>query len=116
MLWEPSKAPIKMSREELRAVVQSRIIADRVFDSAETIQNVPAVITNQIGNAEIGDFMRAYLSGLPNFAAGLRFLSTTEMVDLCSTYKKTGRVSVAASPYFGETSHMRHAGEFQPVP
>ena len=28
--WEPSKVPIKMSREEFLAVVQSRIIADRV--------------------------------------------------------------------------------------
>ena len=35
--WEPSKVPIKMSREEFRAVVQSRIIADVVFDPVETV-------------------------------------------------------------------------------
>src|SRR6266550_6608492 len=30
--WEPSKVPVKISREEFLAVVQSKIIADRVID------------------------------------------------------------------------------------
>src|SRR5213595_4151499 len=41
--WEPSKVPIKMSREEFLAVVQSRLIAGRVIDPEETVQAVLVV-------------------------------------------------------------------------
>jgi uncharacterized protein (DUF2267 family) len=58
---EPSKVPIKMSREEFLAVVQSRIIADRVFDPVETGLNVLAIVGNHVGNGE----MRKIMDGFP---------------------------------------------------
>ena len=51
--WEPSKVPIKMSREEFLTVVQSRIIVDRVIDPVETVRNVLAVVANHIGEGEM---------------------------------------------------------------
>jgi uncharacterized protein (DUF2267 family) len=49
-----------MSPEEFLAVVQSRIIADRVVDPVETVQNGPAVIANHIGNSEVQKIMDAF--------------------------------------------------------
>jgi uncharacterized protein (DUF2267 family) len=57
--WEPSRVPIKMSREEFLAVVQSKIIADRVIDPAETVQNVLGVVANHVGNGELEKVMHA---------------------------------------------------------
>jgi uncharacterized protein (DUF2267 family) len=51
--WEPSKVPIKMSREEFLAEVQAKIIADRVIDPPDTVQNVLGVIASHIGNGEL---------------------------------------------------------------
>ena len=58
--WEPSKVPIKMSREEFLAVVQSRIIADRVIDPVETVQNVLAIVANHMGGGEMHKVMEAF--------------------------------------------------------
>ena len=58
--WEPSKVPIKMSREEFLAVVQSRIIADRVVDPVETVQNVLAVVANHMGSGEMQKVIDAF--------------------------------------------------------
>jgi uncharacterized protein (DUF2267 family) len=58
--WEPSKVPIKMSLEDFLAVVQSRIIADRVIDPIETVQNVLAIIANHIGGSEMQKVMDAF--------------------------------------------------------
>jgi uncharacterized protein (DUF2267 family) len=58
--WGPSKAPIKMSREEFFEVVRSRIIADRVFDPMGTVQNVLAAVANHIGNGEMQKIMDAF--------------------------------------------------------
>jgi uncharacterized protein (DUF2267 family) len=57
--WEPSRVPIKMSRKEFLAVVQSKIIADRVFDPVETVQNVLGVIASHMGDGELQKVMRA---------------------------------------------------------
>jgi uncharacterized protein (DUF2267 family) len=58
--WEPSKVPIKMSREEFLAVAQSRIIADRVIDLVETVQNALAIVANHIGGGEMHKVMDAF--------------------------------------------------------
>ena len=58
--WEPSKVPIKMSREEFLAAVQSRIIANRVIDPVETVQNVLAVVANHIGGGEMQGAIDAF--------------------------------------------------------
>ena len=58
--WEPSKVPIKMSREEFLAVVQSRIIADRVINPVETVQNVLAIIASHIGGGEMQKAMDSF--------------------------------------------------------
>src|SRR5438270_1274802 len=55
--WEPSKVPIKMAREEFLAVVQSKIIADRVIDPVETVQNVLGVVAAHTGNGELEKVM-----------------------------------------------------------
>jgi len=57
--WEPSKMPVKMSREEFLTVVQSRIIAGRVIDPVETVQNVLAIIADHIGSGEMHKSMDA---------------------------------------------------------
>ena len=69
--WEPSKVPIKMSREEFLAVVQSRIIADRVVDPVETVQNVLAVVANHIGNGEMQKIMGAFPHDMQSFFPAL---------------------------------------------
>ena len=48
-----------MSREEFLAVVQSKIIADRVIDPVETVQNVLGIISNHVGNGELENVMHA---------------------------------------------------------
>jgi uncharacterized protein (DUF2267 family) len=68
--WEPSKVPIKLSREEFLTVVQSRIIADRVIDPVETVQNVLAVIASHIGAGEMTKVMGSFPSDMqPLFPA-----------------------------------------------
>jgi len=49
-----------MSREELLAVVQSRIIADGVIDPVEIIQNVVAVVATHIGDGEMQKVMYSF--------------------------------------------------------
>jgi uncharacterized protein (DUF2267 family) len=58
--WNPAKVPIKMSREEFLAVVQANIVADRVIDPVETVQNVLAVVANHIGNGELTKVMQSF--------------------------------------------------------
>ena len=57
--WEPSKVPIKMSREEFLAEVQAKIVADRVIDPVETVRNVLTVIASHTGNGELEKIMLA---------------------------------------------------------
>jgi uncharacterized protein (DUF2267 family) len=58
--WEPTKVPIKMSREEFLTVVQSRIVADRVIDPIETVQNVLRVVASHTGNGELEKVMHSF--------------------------------------------------------
>jgi uncharacterized protein (DUF2267 family) len=57
--WEPSKVPIKMSREEFLAAVQEKIVAGRVIDPEETVQAVFAVVADHMGVGELEKVMRS---------------------------------------------------------
>jgi len=69
--WEPSKVPIKMSREEFLAVVQSKIIADRVIDPVETVQNVLGVVAAHTGNGELEKVMLSLPKDMQSLFAAL---------------------------------------------
>src|SRR5919109_60703 len=58
--WEPSKVPIKMSRQEFLDAVRAKIVADRVIDPAETVQNVLAVIASHVGDGELQKVMHSF--------------------------------------------------------
>jgi len=51
--WEPSKVPVKMSRQEFLDAVREKIVAGRVIDPVETTQTVLAVIGGYIGAGEM---------------------------------------------------------------
>jgi uncharacterized protein (DUF2267 family) len=65
------RPPIKMSRKEFRPVVQSRIVADRVFAPVETVQTVLAGVANHIGNGEMQEIMDAFPRDLQSFFPAL---------------------------------------------
>ena len=69
--WEPSKGPIKMSREEFLSVVQSKIIADRVIDPVETVQNVFGVVAAHTGNGELEKVMLSLPKDMQSLFAAL---------------------------------------------
>jgi uncharacterized protein (DUF2267 family) len=58
--WEPSKVPIKMSREEFLEAVRTKIVADRVIDPVETVQNVLAVVASHMGDGEMQKVMDSF--------------------------------------------------------
>jgi uncharacterized protein (DUF2267 family) len=58
--WDPSKVPIKMSREEFLAAAQEKIVADRVIDPTATIQAVLAVVADHIGGGELEKVMHSF--------------------------------------------------------
>jgi uncharacterized protein (DUF2267 family) len=58
--WDPAKVPIKMLREEFLTVVQANIVADRVIDPVETVQNVLAVVASHIGDGELTKVMQSF--------------------------------------------------------
>jgi hypothetical protein len=47
--------------------------------------------SDQIGSANMRGFIREYLPHIPNFASGLQFLDTADMIQACLRYKRTGR-------------------------
>ncbi|PYL08705.1 MAG: DUF2267 domain-containing protein [Verrucomicrobia bacterium] len=51
--WEPSKVPIKMSRQQFLDVIREKIVADRVIDPLETTQAVLSVVSSYIGGGEM---------------------------------------------------------------
>jgi uncharacterized protein (DUF2267 family) len=58
--WEPSKVPIKMSRQEFLDAVQEKIVAGRVIDPVETVQSVLSVVASHIGAGEVGKLMHSF--------------------------------------------------------
>jgi uncharacterized protein (DUF2267 family) len=51
--WEPSKAPIKMSRQQFLDAIREKIVADRVIDPLQTTQAVLSVVASYIGGGEM---------------------------------------------------------------
>jgi uncharacterized protein (DUF2267 family) len=58
--WEPSKVPIKMSRQEFLDTIQESIVADRVIDPRETTRNVLSVVAGYIGSGEMEKVMHSF--------------------------------------------------------
>jgi uncharacterized protein (DUF2267 family) len=58
--WEPSKVPMKMSRDEFLEAVRTKIVADRVIDPIETVQNVLAVVASHMGDGEMQKVMDSF--------------------------------------------------------
>jgi uncharacterized protein (DUF2267 family) len=58
--WEPSKVPLKMSREEFLEAVRIKIVADRVIDPVETVQNVLGVLASHMGDGEMQKVMDSF--------------------------------------------------------
>lgn len=58
--WEPSKVPIKMSRQEFLDTIQENIVADRVIDPRETTRNVLSVVAGYIGAGEMEKIMHSF--------------------------------------------------------
>jgi hypothetical protein len=76
------------SREDfLKLLFASRLI----FEFGNKRDRITFAVDDQVGSAQLGLFMREYLPRLPIFASGLRFLSNSDMLRLCSGYKNTGR-------------------------
>ena len=51
--WEPSKVPIKMSRQEFLDAIQQKIVTDQVIDPVRITQNVFAVVMSYVGAGEM---------------------------------------------------------------
>jgi uncharacterized protein (DUF2267 family) len=58
--WEPSKVPIKMSRQEFLDAIAEKIVAGRVIDPAETTESVVAVIAGHLGAGEMQKVMHSF--------------------------------------------------------
>jgi uncharacterized protein (DUF2267 family) len=58
--WEPSKVPIKMSRQEFQDTVKEKIVAERVIDPLETAQCVLSVVANYIAAGEMTKVMHSF--------------------------------------------------------
>jgi uncharacterized protein (DUF2267 family) len=58
--WEPSKVPIKMSRQEFLDAIVEKIVAGRVIDPVETTENVLAVIASHLGAGEMQKVMHSF--------------------------------------------------------
>ena len=58
--WDPSKVPIKMSREEFLTVVQAKVVTDRAIDPVEIVQNVLGVIASHTGYGELKKVMHSF--------------------------------------------------------
>ncbi len=57
---EPSKVPIKMSRQRFLAAIQEKIVASRVIDPPETTRDVLSVVANYIGPDEIENGVHSF--------------------------------------------------------
>jgi uncharacterized protein (DUF2267 family) len=69
--WEPSKVPIKMSREEFLDAVKQKIIFSQVIDPARITQSVLAVITSYVAPGEIEKLKHSLPKDLQTLWAGV---------------------------------------------
>jgi uncharacterized protein (DUF2267 family) len=51
--WQPSKVPIKMSREEFLTAVEEKIMANQLIDPLRITQSVFAFIMSHVGASEM---------------------------------------------------------------
>jgi uncharacterized protein (DUF2267 family) len=58
--WEPSKVPIKMSRQEFLNTVQQKIVAGRVIDPLETARTVLSIVASYVGVGEMTKLMHSF--------------------------------------------------------
>ena len=58
--WEPSKVPIKMSRQEFLDAIQEKIVADRVIDPRDTSRGVLSVVASHVGQGEMEKIMHSF--------------------------------------------------------
>jgi uncharacterized protein (DUF2267 family) len=58
--WEPSKVPIKMSRQEFLDAIQEKIVARRVVDPLATAQSVLSVAARYVGVGEMTKVMHSF--------------------------------------------------------
>ncbi len=62
-----------------------------IIEFGDKKDRINLAISDQIGSANIGGFLREYLPRIPSLASGLKFLNVTDMTSMCSRYKSTGR-------------------------
>jgi hypothetical protein len=61
------------------------------MEFGEKNDRIVLAVSDEVGTAKIGSFMREYLPRIPTFASGLRFLGAADVIRMCLNYKKTGR-------------------------
>ncbi len=61
-----------------------------IVEIGDKKDRITLAISDQIGSANIGGFLREYLPHIPSFAPGLKFLSIADVASMCSRYKSTG--------------------------
>ncbi len=69
--WEPSKVPIKMSRQEFLDAVQEKIVAGRVIDPVETARTVLSIVASYVGAGEMGKLMHSFPSDMQSLFPAL---------------------------------------------
>lgn len=58
--WQPSKVPIKMSREEFLTAVEEKIVTEQFIDPLLITQKVFAVIMSHVGLSEMGKIRHCF--------------------------------------------------------
>jgi len=58
--WQPSRVPVKMSREEFLTAVQEKVVTNRFIDPLQVTQKVFAVIMSHVGLSEMGKIRNCF--------------------------------------------------------
>src|SRR5205823_14920376 len=69
--WEPSKVPIKLSRQQFLDAIQEKIVVDRVIDPLETVQAVLGVAAIYIGGGEMEKVKHSFPSDMQSLFPAL---------------------------------------------
>ena len=64
--WEPSKVPIKLTLRQFLDAVQTKIVAERMFDPIDVTQHVLSVIAIYVGGGEMEKVKRSLPSDMQN--------------------------------------------------
>ena len=57
---EPSKVPVKMSRQEFLAAIQEKIVAGRIIAPLETTRDVVSIVANYVGSGEMEKVVHSF--------------------------------------------------------